>query len=166
MSLFVELKRRNVFRVAAAYVVATWLLLQIVDVLVPILTLPEWVGRLVFLLLVIGFPIALIFAWAFEMTPEGLKKESQVDRSKSIVDRTGRKLDRAIIVVLAVALAWFAWDKFFVADSVPVSSLTTQTVASDDSTDKVLLNMSEKSVAVLPFIAMSSGPDDEYFAEA
>lgn len=165
MSLFVELKRRNVFRVAAAYVVATWLLLQIVDVLVPILTLPEWVGRLVFLLLVIGFPIALIFAWAFEMTPEGIKKESQVDRSKSIVDRTGRKLDRAIIVVLAVALAWFAWDKFFVGDSAPVSSSTTQTATSDDLPDKVLLNTSVKSVAVLPFIAMSSGPDDEYFAD-
>ena len=165
MSLFVELKRRNVFRVAAAYVVATWLLLQIVDVLVPILTLPEWVGRLVFLLLVIGFPIALIFAWAFEMTPEGLKKESQVDRSKSIVDRTGRKLDRAIIGVLVVALAWFAWDKFFVGDSAPAPSATAQTAASDESPGKVLLNSSEKSVAVLPFIAMSSGPDDEYFAD-
>lgn len=165
MSFFQELKRRNVIRVAAAYIVATWLLLQIVDVLVPMLTLPDWVGRLVFLLLVIGFPIALIFAWAFELTPEGIRKESEVDRSESIVGRTGRKLDRTIIGVLVVALAWFAWDKFAATDTQSVSSPTEQSLAGDEPDSKILVPVSEKSVAVLPFVAMSSGPDDEYFAD-
>jgi TolB-like protein len=137
--------------------VATWLLLQIVDVLVPILTLPEWVGRFVFLLLLIGFPITVIFAWAFEMTPEGLKKESDVDRSQSIVDRTGRKLNIVTIGVLSVAVAWFAWDKF---SSSEVESAEANTVPA-----AAVPEVSERSVAVLPFVAMSSGEDDEYFAD-
>jgi len=157
VSLFKELRRRNVFRVAAAYAVATWLLLQIVDVLVPILTLPEWVGRFVFLLLLIGFPITVIFAWAFEMTPEGLKKESEVDRSQSIVDRTGRKLNIVTIGVLSVAVAWFAWDKL---SGPEVESADASVVPA-----AAVPEVSEKSVAVLPFVAMSSGEDDEYFAD-
>ncbi len=163
MSFFDELKRRNVFRVAIAYAVATWLVLQIADVLLGVLDLPPWTGRLVFLLLVVGFPVALIFAWAFELTPEGIKKESAVDRSDSTTSHTGRKLDFVIIGILLVALGWFAWDKF-AADPgtaqeqahrtgaiAPVNSLTSAAA--------------EKSVAVLPFVAMSSGPDDEYFAD-
>jgi len=157
VSLFKELRRRNVIRVAAAYAVATWLLLQIVDVVVPLLTLPEWVGRFVLLLLAIGFPIALIFAWAFEMTPEGLKKESEVDRSQSIVDQTARKLNHAIIGILSVALIWFAWDKFSGSEykSADVTAVSVADVPV----------MMEKSVAVLPFVAMSRGEDDEYFAD-
>lgn len=157
MSLFKELRRRNVFRVAAAYGVATWLLLQIVDVLQPILTLPEWVGRFVFLLLLIGFPIAVIFAWAFEMTPEGIKKESEVDRTQSIVDQTGRKLNYTIIGILSVALVWFAWDKFSGAEG---ESADIDAVAVTAAPSVI-----EKSVAVLPFVAISSGEDDEYFAD-
>lgn len=157
MSLFNELKRRNVFRVAAAYAVATWLLLQVVDVLVPILTLPDWVGRFVFLVLLIGFPIAVIFAWAFEMTPEGIKKESEVDRSQSIVDQTGRKLNLATIAVLSVAVVWFAWDKFSGSEFKQTETAAVPVAATPD--------VSEKSVAVLPFVAMSNGDDDEYFAD-
>jgi len=112
MSLVSELKRRNVFRVGIAYVVLGWLLLQVTDVVVPILDLPGWAARLVLFLLVIGLPLVLFFAWAYELTPEGIKRESDVERGRSITSRTGRKLDRAIIVVLAVALAWFAWDRF------------------------------------------------------
>jgi hypothetical protein len=107
-----ELKRRNVFRVAIAFVVVAWLLLQVVDILVPILALPDWVGRLVFLLLLIGFPLALLFAWAFELTPEGVKLEKNVDRSESITQSTGRKLDRTIIGVLVVALAVSIYANF------------------------------------------------------
>ena len=92
-----ELKRRNVVRVAIAYVVVSWLTLQLTDVLVPLLSLPEWVGRFVFLVLLIGFPLALFFAWAFELTPEGIKKEKHVDRSESVTHVTGRKLDFTII---------------------------------------------------------------------
>ncbi|HET6593074.1 MAG TPA: hypothetical protein VFG48_09195, partial [Xanthomonadales bacterium] len=112
MSLFAELKRRNVFRVGIAYAVTSWLLLQVVDVVVPVLELPEWVPKLILLLLAVGILPALIFAWAFELTPEGLKREREVDRTRSITSQTGRKLDFAIIAVLTVALAWFAWDRF------------------------------------------------------
>ena len=104
MSLFDELKRRNVFRVAIAYLVAAWLLIQLTDILVPMLTLPEWVSRFILLLLVILFIPTLIAAWALEMTPEGLKLEKNVDRSESITPKTGKKLNGMIIGVLALAV--------------------------------------------------------------
>jgi hypothetical protein len=104
VSLLQELKRRNVFRVGIAYLVASWLLLQITDILVPILNLPDSAARLVFLLLVIGLIPALIFAWAFELTPEGIKRERDVDRNRSVTSQTGRKLDRIIIASLVLAL--------------------------------------------------------------
>ena len=84
-SFWGELKRRNVVRVAVAYVIVGWLILQFADVLIPLLTLPEWVGRLIFLLLLVGFPLALFFAWAYELTPEGLKKEKHVDRRSPLL---------------------------------------------------------------------------------
>ena len=93
MSFFEELKRRNVFRVAVDYVVVGWLLLQVSEILVPALHLPNWVLTATAFFLFIGFLPAMIFAWAFELTPEGLKKESEVDRSESITQVTGRKLD-------------------------------------------------------------------------
>ena len=92
-SFFTELRRRNVLRVAFVYLVAAWLILQVADLIVPILNLPEWSSKLIFLLLILGFPISLILAWAFEMTPEGLKKEKDVDRSQSIT-RPNRAQDR------------------------------------------------------------------------
>ena len=112
MSLFDELKRRNVFRVGFAYLVLGWVLLQVVDVVLPILELPDWVARLVLLLLAVGFPIVLIFAWAFELTPEGIKRERDVDRSQSITPQTGRKLDRVVIGILAVAVIVLLLDRF------------------------------------------------------
>jgi len=90
-------------RVAIAYVIASWLILQLANILIPILVLPEWVERFVLLMLLIGFPLALFFAWAFELTPDGLRKEKDVDRSESVSDNTGRKLDFIIIGVLSAA---------------------------------------------------------------
>ncbi len=141
-----ELKRRNVVRVAVAYAVVSWLILQLTDVLMPLLALPEWVDRLVFLLLVIGFPLALIFAWAFELTPEGLKKEKDVDRAESITPITGRKLDFAIIAVLAVALVFF---------------VGTHQWGGETGNAEIV----DKSIAVLPFVNMSSDPEQEYFSD-
>ena len=107
----------------------------------------------------------LIFAWAFELTPEGIKLEKEVDRDDSITSQTGRKLDRTIIVVLALALAWFAWDKFASApESGPVTAMVNETAVQAPETE-TNAEPSNKSVAVLPFVAMSSGPDDEYFAD-
>ena len=112
MSFFAELKRRNVVRVGIAYVIGGWLLLQLTDVLSQLLDLPEVVGRIIVLLVAIGLPVALFVAWAFEMTPEGVKREKDVDRSQSITNVTGQKLNNVIIGVLVVALTYFAIDKF------------------------------------------------------
>ena len=105
MSLIAELKRRNVFRVGVAYVVAAWLLVEVASVFLPALRLPEWTLTFLVFLVVVGFPIALIFAWAFELTPEGIKREAEVDRTESTTHVTGRKLDFVIIALLCVALA-------------------------------------------------------------
>ena len=108
MSFFAELKRRNVFRVAAAYIIVGWLIMQAGDTLAPALHLPEWVNSLLVFFLLLGFPLALFFAWAFEMTPEGIRKEKDVDRSQSITQVTGQKLNYTIIALLLAALAYFA----------------------------------------------------------
>jgi TolB-like protein/Tfp pilus assembly protein PilF len=152
MSFFNELKRRNVFRVGIAYLVGAWLLLQIADVVLNNIAAPDWVFKAIMLLVGIGLPISLFFAWAFEMTPEGVKRESEIDRSQSITKTTGHKLDRSIIVILILALGYFAWDKF---------SAPTKPVLSTAGTDLAI----EKSIAVLPFVNMSADKDNEYFSD-
>src|SRR6476659_5137371 len=91
-SFFSELKRRNVYKVAVAYAVVSWLVIQIATQVFPFFEVPNWAVRLVVLLLILGFPAALIFSWAFEITPEGIKRESKIDPNKSITRTTGRKL--------------------------------------------------------------------------
>ena len=100
------------FRVGAAYLLAAWVLLQIVDLVLDVISAPEWILQVFVLAAAIGLPTVLIFAWAFELTPEGLKRESQVDRSRSITPQTGRKLDRVIIVLLALTVAALLADRF------------------------------------------------------
>ena len=104
MGLFAELKRRNVFRVTFAYVVIAWLVMQVGDTMAPALHLDEWVNSLLAFFLILGLPLAIFFAWVFEMTPEGIKLEKDVDRSASIAPQTGKKVDRLIIGVLVVAV--------------------------------------------------------------
>jgi len=169
MNLFTELKRRNVFRVGIAYLVVSWFLLQIMDIVIPILILPDWVARFIFLLLAVGFIPVLIAAWAFELTPDGLKKEKDVDRSQSIVSQTGRKLDRTIIVVLVLALGYFVYDKFLTASPDGSPGAPSLTAASAEQTpgnvSPPALKSDEKSVAVLPFINMSDDAENEYFSD-
>ena len=154
MSLFSELRRRNVFKVAVAYLVVSWLLLQVLDVVMPFLDLPLWVGTFLLLLIAVGFPFAVIFAWAFELTPDGIKREKDVDRSASVTPVTGRKLDFIIIGVLSLALVFFAVDKFLPGDSV-----------SDSVEEIVNTENIEQSIAVLPFVNMSSDPEQEFFSD-
>lgn len=152
MSLFAELKRRNVFRVALAYAVVAWLLLQVGDTLAPALRLPDWATSLLAFFLILGFPLAIFFAWAYEMTPEGLKLEKDVEDARSITPVTGRKLDFLIIGLLAVAVAYFAFDKFVADEPQPADEIIADTSA-------------RKSIAVLPFVNLSSDSEQEYFSD-
>ena len=148
MSFFQELKRRNVFRVSVAYAIAAWVLLQIIDVVVPIIEAPDWVPKAILLMIAVGLPVAVLFAWAFELTPDGLKFERDVDRSQSVTPNTGRKLDRTIITILVVAVVLFTADKFFWS-----AATSEETLAS------------KRSIAVLPFVNMSDDPEQTFFSD-
>jgi TolB-like protein/Flp pilus assembly protein TadD len=156
--LFNELKRRNVVRVGLAYVLIAWLLAQVAELALDSFDAPGWVIKAVLLLLALGLPVALFFAWAFELTPEGLKKEQDVDRSESITPDTGRKLNALIIGVLVIAVGMLLADKFLLqAESTPPAT----EVASNDTAPVADTN----SIAVLPFVDMSPAKDQEYFTD-
>ncbi len=163
MSIFAELKRRNVFRVGAAYLVVAWLLMQVTDTLVPALHLPAWIVTAVALFLIIGLPLALVFAWAFELTPEGLKREAEVEPAESIRHQTGRKLDFLIIGALVLALGYFAYDKFLLAPQ-REAALVENTKQGFEKQAAAAAD-AQKSIAVLPFANMSADPEQEYFAD-
>ena len=135
MGLVSELRRRNVFRMAALYAVAAWLIVQVVEVLIDLAKLPDWIGTTTLGLLAIGFPISLIFSWFYEITPEGVSLEKDVDQAESVTQITGRRLDFIVISLLCAGLILFAFDKWWVAPP------------------------SELSIAVLPFENMN--PDNE-----
>jgi len=162
MSFIKELKRRNVFKVSFAYVIIAWLLAQVADLMVDNFGAPDWVIKSFLGFLVIGFPLAIFFAWAFELTPEGVKRESEVDRSQSIAAQTGQKLNYSIMVIMAIALTWFAWDRFGARPETTATAEETSVAAAETAKMPVA---TVKSLAVLPFVAMSSGADDEYFAD-
>ncbi len=156
MGLVSELRRRNVIRVTIAYAVAAWLLIEITATTFPILKLPDWSVTLVTVLVLIGFPLALIFAWAFELTPEGLKKEKDVVRSESITHLTGRKFDFAIIGLLVIAVVFLVVDNYVLRDEpAPV----------DSEQIELAVQPLEKSIAVLPFANRSASEEDAFFVD-
>jgi len=166
MSLFNELKRRNVFKVAVGYGIVAWLLLQVSDTLVPALHLPEWFNSGVAFVLIIGFPIAMVFAWAYEMTPEGLKKEKDIDRSQSIASSTGQKLNNLIIGVLVLALGYFVVDKFVLDPGRDAAEIANAVkVSQEQAPEAGKASEPDNSIAVLPFVNMSSDQEQEYFSD-
>lgn len=164
--LIQELRRRNVIRVAIAYAISAWLLIQISDTVFPILNLPEWSVTLVTVLILIGFPVALIFAWAFELTPEGIKLEKHVVRDESTTHETGRKLDFVIIAMLVAALGYFGYDKFVLDPSRDAELVQATTDAITEQAGNTLgSGIPDKSIAVLPFRNRSAIAEDAYFVD-
>ncbi len=158
-NFFGELKRRNVYKVAVAYAVVSWLLVQAASIFLPAFDAPPWVMKIFIIVIIFGFPVALIFSWAFEITPEGIKLESEIDPNKSIKRRTGRKIVAVTIALAVVAAGLFVYQV--------VRSRSTSTSQSDASAARAEAATvpSNKSIAVLPFDNLSRDPDNAYFCE-
>src|SRR5678815_1652804 len=157
-----ELKRRNVIRVAGLYLVGAWLIVQVASTLLPMFDAPHWLARSIVGLLAVGFFPALIFSWVFELTPSGLKRDEEVKPEESIAPQVARRLDRMIIAVLALALGYFAFDKFVLAPR-REASLVEATEKSFAARSAAEVNT--RSIAVLPFSDLSQGKDQKYFAD-
>ncbi len=136
-------------RVAIAYVIVGWVALQFVDVVDDILSLPDWFGKAILVLVAIGFPFVLLFSWAYEVTPEGVKKTEKVDKSKSISHGTGQHINKLIVGALVLALGFIVYDKMVVKETKVVDEAQVAAI----------------SIAVLPFVNMSNDPDQEYFSD-
>jgi len=167
VSLFTELKRRNVFRVGIAYAIVGWLILQVADLVLNNTNAPDWVMQVFMLAIAVGFPLVLVFAWVFELTPEGLKRDAEVVPAQSIARQTARKLDRAIIIMLVLALAYFVWESRFATRNEPIPATAPGVVEPPAVAEKAKNEAptTGASVAVLPFMNMSSDQEQEYFSD-
>jgi TolB-like protein/Tfp pilus assembly protein PilF len=150
-NFFAELKRRNVYKVAVAYAVVAWLTIQAASIFLPAFNAPQWAVQIIIVILVVGFPIALAFSWAFEITPEGIKLESEIEPNKSIARRTGRKIVAVTIALAVVAAGLFVYQLVRSKSSTPASAPST-----------IITN---KSIAVLPFDNLSDDKSNAYFTE-
>ncbi len=149
--LFDELKRRNVFRVGIAYIMLGWVVMQVTNVVVPALNLPSVLNSIVVYIGIIGFSFALLFAWAFELTPEGLKRSTEVPVEDSNTQQTSRKLERVELGLMAIAIILLVWDGYIRDDDSPEVDVASSNIS--------------KSIAVLPFVNMSTDPEQEFFSD-
>jgi TolB-like protein/Tfp pilus assembly protein PilF len=159
-NFFAELKRRNVVRMAGLYLVGAWLLVQVAGTVLPMFGAPEWLPRSIVIVLGLGFVPALIFSWAFELTPHGLKRDEDVTPEESIAPQTARRMNRMIIAVLVLALGYFAVDKFVLAPRREAAK--SQTAPGPNDAQSIA---SAKSIAVLPFENLSDDKNAAYFAD-
>jgi TolB-like protein len=159
-NFFAELKRRNVYKVAVAYAVVGWLVIQISSTVLPTFHAPEWVAQTLVVLVALGFPIALVLAWAFELTPEGIKRADEVAPDESITRKTGRKLVGITVALAVIAAGLFAFQWLR-----PTSSPTLRQSEAAKSSATPAPLIPEKSIAVLPFENLSRDKENAYFAE-
>lgn len=167
MNFIDELKRRNVFRVGIAYAAIAWLLIQIVETVLPFFGISDAVIRLIFIVLAIGFVPTLVVAWVYEMTPDGLKREKDIDRSAALVPRSVKRLDQIIMLTLGMALAYFAVDKFVLDPARDAEELEQARAAGAEAGRAAALytEIADNTIAVLPFVNRSNDPDNEYFSD-
>jgi len=165
MDLFTELKRRNVFRVGAAYAVVAWFIVQAADIMLANFGAPEWVFKTVAGLLTLGFPLALFLSWAYELTPDGMKKTADVATDESVAPRTGRGIDRLIVIALLGVIAILVVDRVWFAPSAPapIDPVAVSTEASEYGSNDTAVEA--ESMAVLPFVNMSTDAANAYFAD-
>ena len=164
MNFLAEVRRRNVIRMAGLYLVGAWLVTQVAATLLPVFEAPAWAMKAVVAGMAVLFVPALVFAWVFELTPQGLKRDADVPLEHSIAPQTARRMDRMIMLLLALALGYFGFDKFVLAPSreAALVAATTQSVQAESAGRNAV---SEKSIAVLPFVNMSADKDNEYFSD-
>jgi TolB-like protein/Flp pilus assembly protein TadD len=170
MNFIAELKRRNVIRMAGLYLVGAWLIVQVAGTILPMFGAPEWIARSIVVLLAIGFVPALVFAWVFELTPQGLKRDAEVDPADSIAPQTAQRLNRMILAVLSIALVYFAVDKFVLAPQREVALQMAADRAADarvatQEAAKAVAAIPAKSIAVLPLDNASGDKDQLYFSD-
>src|SRR5947207_3773223 len=156
-NFFAELKRRNVYKVAIAYAIVAWLLIQAASILLPTFEAPAWVMKVFVSAIILGFPVALIFAWAFEITPEGIKRAEDVSPNESITHHTGRKLIWLTVMLAVIAAGLLAFQLLRPKSATTAAASTTSTTAS--------AALPEKSIAVLPFENLSRDPDNAFFTD-